>query len=93
MDWHIQVDEALSRATTIPSWCYTDPAMLGDEKERIFARTWQLVGRDDQVASVGSYFTAEVAGEPLLVVRASDGRLRALSNVCRHRAGPVAKGE
>ncbi|HLN93095.1 MAG TPA: SRPBCC family protein [Thermoanaerobaculia bacterium] len=89
----IQVDERLSRASTIPSGCYTDPASLAVERDRIFARTWQLVGREDQVDAVGSYFTAEVAGEPLLVVRASDGRLRALSNVCRHRAGPVAKGE
>ena len=93
MDWHIQVDETLSRAATIPSWCYTDPATEARERDRIFAHTWQLVGRADQVASAGSYFTAEVAGEPLLVVRGSDGRLRALSNVCRHRAGPVAKGE
>jgi phenylpropionate dioxygenase-like ring-hydroxylating dioxygenase large terminal subunit len=89
----IRVDERLSHAATIPSGCYTDPAILGSERDRIFARTWQLVGREDQVASAGSYFTAEVAGEPVLVVRGTDGRVRALSNVCRHRAGPVAAGE
>src|SRR6266516_4857443 len=88
-----QVDERLPHASTIPSWCYTDPTTLPVERQRIFARTWQLVGREDQAAAPGSYFTASVAGEPLLVVRGSDGRLRALSNVCRHRAGPVAKGE
>jgi choline monooxygenase len=89
----IQVDEKLARATTIPSWCYTDPATFTTEREKIFARTWQLVGPEDRVASAGSYFTAEVAGEPILVVRGADEKLRALSNVCRHRAGPVAKGE
>src|SRR5688572_15853514 len=89
----IRVDERLSRASTIPSWCYTGPATLAAENDRIFARTWQLVGLEAQVAAAGSYFTAEVAGEPLLVVRGGDGVLRALSNVCRHRAGPVAKGE
>ncbi len=88
-----QVDEHLPHASTIPSWCYTDPTTLPVERERIFARTWQLVGREDQAAAPGSYFTASVAGEPLLLVRGNDGRLRALSNVCRHRAGPVAKGE
>jgi phenylpropionate dioxygenase-like ring-hydroxylating dioxygenase large terminal subunit len=89
----IRIEEQLSRAATIPSWCYTDPDSLVSEQDRIFARTWQLVGREDQVASSGSYFTAEVAGEPLLVARGNDERVRALSNVCRHRAGPVAKGE
>ena len=93
MSSKIQVDERLSHAGTIPSWCYTDPAAAGAERDRIFARTWQMVGREDQVAAVGSYFTAEIAGEPLLVVRGGDRTLRALSNVCRHRAGPVAKGE
>ena len=89
----ISVDERLSHAATIPSSCYTDPSSLPLERDAIFARTWQLVGREEQVAATGSYFTAEVAGEPLLLVRGSDGRVRALSNVCRHRAGPVAKGE
>ena len=89
----IHVDERLEHAGTIPSWCYMDSATALSERDRIFARTWQLVGREDQVASPGSYFTAEIAGEPLLVVRGNDGRVRALSNVCRHRAGPVAAGE
>jgi choline monooxygenase len=88
-----QVDERLSHASTIPSWCYTDPSTLPLERETIFARTWQLVGREDQVAAPGSYFSTAVAGEPVLLVRGNDRRLRALSNVCRHRAGPVVRGE
>ena len=88
-----QVDERLSHASTIPSWCYTDPSTLPLERETIFARTWQLVGREDQVAAPGSYFSTAVAGEPILLVRGNDRRLRALSNVCRHRAGPVVRGE
>jgi choline monooxygenase len=34
----------------------------------------------------------DVAGEPVLVVRDKQGTLRAFSNVCRHRAGPIALG-
>jgi choline monooxygenase len=83
----------LARARTLPSRLYTDPAVLDFEKERVFGRTWQLVGREEQVAEPGAYFTASVGDEPLLVVRGADGVLRALSNVCRHRAGPVASGE
>ena len=93
MPCEVLVDERLPHASTIPSWCYTDPATLAVERAKIFAKTWQLVGREDQAASAGSYFTASVADEPLLLVRGPDSRLRALSNVCRHRAGPVAKGE
>jgi choline monooxygenase len=83
----------LERATTLPAYYYTDPAVLESERRNVFARSWQLVGRAEQVRAPGEYFTASLAGEPLLIVRGSDGTLRALSNVCRHRAGPVAKGE
>jgi choline monooxygenase len=89
----IAVDERLAYAATLPSHCYKDAGFLARERERVFGRTWQLVGREEQVAAAGGYFTAEVAGEPVVVVRGQDGILRALSNVCRHRAGPVAAGE
>jgi choline monooxygenase len=86
-------EENLTRASTLPSRFYTDARVLEEEKARIFSRTWQLVGRTEQVREPGQYFTATVSDEPLLVVRGLDERLRAFSNVCRHRAGPVACGE
>ncbi len=82
----------LERATTIPSSWYRDPAVLDEELTKIFGRTWQLVGRVDQLAAPGSYFTTVVGAEPVLVVRSDDRTIRAFSNVCRHRAGPVADG-
>lgn len=85
-------DPRLARARTPPAEWYSDPRVLRREQERVFARSWQLVGRSDQVAEPGQFFTASVAGEPLVVVRGEDEVLRALSNVCRHRAGPVAEG-
>ena len=42
-------------------------------------------------ANAGQYFTADVAGEPVVVLRDGD-RLRGFHNVCLHRAGPVASG-
>jgi choline monooxygenase len=91
MTWHF--DPRLEHASTIPSRYYTDAAVLDDENRDVFARTWQLAGRAGQVAEAGQFFTTTIAGEPLLFVRGNDGELRALSNVCRHRAGPVAYGE
>ena len=82
----------VSGASTLPASWYRDPEILRGERDRVFARTWQLVGRAEQVARAGDYFTAEVAGEPLVIARGDDGAIRAFSNVCRHRAGPVARG-
>jgi len=85
-------EKDLARAHTLPARCYTDPGFFTLERERIFARTWQPVGRLEQVRQPGDYFTAEIAGEPIVVLRDLQGGLRAFANVCRHRAGVVAEG-
>src|SRR5215471_20263460 len=86
------VESKIEKAWTLPASLYTDPQVFLAEKKTIFSRTWQVVGHADQVANAGDYFTTELAGEPLLCVRGSDGKLRGFYNVCRHRAGPPAEG-
>lgn len=85
-------DERLARASTLPSEWYIDPAILEQEKQKVFSRAWQLIGRVEQVKSPGDYFTTSVADEPIIVACGPDEKVRAFSNVCRHRAGPVAEG-
>jgi choline monooxygenase len=87
-----RVESDIARAWTLPSRLYTDAAVFADEKEKIFARAWQVVGHASQVARPGDFFTTELIGEPLVFVRGVDGRLRGFYNVCRHRAGPPAEG-
>jgi choline monooxygenase len=77
-------------AVALPAFCYFDDPFHALERNAVFARSWQLVGREDQVAANGDHLIAEIAGVPLVVVRGHDGVLRALHNVCRHRAGPLA---
>jgi choline monooxygenase len=79
----------LDRARTIPNTWYTDPAIADRERNAVFAKTWQCVGRVEQVAAKGQFLTADVAGENVMVVRGDDGTLRAFFNVCRHRAAPL----
>ena len=88
----LSIDQNPARAWTLPSSLYTEAAVFDAEKEKIFSRTWQVVGHHSQVANPGDYFTTELAGEPLLIVRGPEGKLRGFYNVCRHRAGPPAEG-
>lgn len=88
-----QYSDDLSEAGTIPSRWYTEPAFLDAEIERVFSRHWQPVGRTEMVARSGDFFTADLAGEPLVITRSKDGTLRGFYNVCKHRAGPVASGK
>ena len=82
-------DLPLSQARTIPSSWYCDRGLYALECSAIFGRSWQMVGLVESVAAPGSYLTAEIAGEPVLVVRDLAGELRAFANVCRHRAAPI----
>jgi choline monooxygenase len=79
----------LAAARTIPNTWYTCPEIERAERRQVFGSSWQMVGRADQVAEPGTYLTADVAGEPILVVRGEDRELRAFFNVCRHRAAPI----
>lgn len=88
----LQVDPDISRAWCLPAALYIETDVFDTEREKIFARSWQVVGHGDQLAKPGDYFTTELQGEPLLLVRAEDGKLRGFYNVCRHRAGPPAEG-
>ena len=79
----------LANAATIPSAWYLDERIAGLERRTVFASSWQLVGPVDRVREAGQYVTAEIAGEPLVVVRGRDGALRGFFNVCRHHAAAV----
>ncbi|HET6199880.1 MAG TPA: aromatic ring-hydroxylating dioxygenase subunit alpha [Candidatus Acidoferrales bacterium] len=79
----------LAEAHTIPSLWYVDPRVAELEDEAVFGRNWQTVGCIDQVEESGQFFTADVAGERIVVVRSADRELRAFYNVCRHHAAAV----
>jgi choline monooxygenase len=80
---------ALSNAYTIPAPWYVDTRIAELERQAVFSKTWQVVGRVDQVEKPGQFVTATVAGEPIVAVRGNDGVLRAFFNVCRHHAAAV----
>ncbi len=81
--------DPLEEAWTIPAPWYFDERIAALERASTFGTTWQVVGRVDQVRENGQFFTAELAGEPLVVARGEDGQLRAFYNVCRHHAAAV----
>lgn len=81
-----------SRAQTLDASWYLDPTVYDLEMERIFARTWQPVAKLKDVAEIGDYVATDAAGEPILVTRDTENRIRAYYNVCPHRAGALARG-
>jgi choline monooxygenase len=81
--------DPLEKASTIPAPWYRDERIADLERSSVFSKTWQVVGRLDQVRTNGEFFKADLVGEPLVVVRGDDAKLRAFYNVCRHHAAAV----
>ena len=61
------------------------------ERNAIFQRAWLNVGRVEQLPRSGSYFTRELPAlkTSILLVRATDGQVRAFHNFCRHRGNKL----
>ena len=76
----------------LPATFYTDADWDKHEREHLFARSWLCAGRVEQFSAPGDYLALSLAGEPVLVVRDETGKLRALSNVCRHRGTVLVDG-
>ena len=69
----------------VPIDTLANPERLATERKVLFRRYPLIVGVDSSVPSPGDFFTEDIAGLPVLVVRGQDGVLRAFVNVCRHR--------
>lgn len=93
----MQVDPDIRRASTLPGRAYSEPALFERARERVFARSWQLVADSDRVKIPGQVhpFTLleGLLEEPLVLTRDRSDQLHCLSNVCTHRANLVCESD
>jgi choline monooxygenase len=89
------IEADISRAWTPPSWVYTRPEVYAAAVERIFRRSWQLVGSADMVRVPGqvqpSTLLEGCLDEPLLLTRDDGDMVHCFSNVCTHRGNLVCE--
>ncbi len=88
-----EVTELLDQGYTLPAEFYTDERIAQLEDYWMWQRLWRPIGIVHELKEVGDYLTAKVGSVPVVVVRGSDGELRAFVNICRHRMHIVARGQ
>lgn len=79
-------------AYSMPALFYTSPDFLAEEIDIVLRREWMCIGHVGELRKPGDFFTTDLLGEQLLAVHGTDGAIRVLSNVCRHRGNRVAEG-
>lgn len=77
---------------TLPTSAYTREDVFELEQQNVFRKAWRFVCHSSEVALPGQYVTTQFEKSPVMVIRDLDGTLRALSNVCRHRASLLLSG-
>ena len=79
------VMQPVEEAYSLPFAAYRDQDFYALEMERIFQSDWVAVCAEGSLKNARDCLALDIGGEPVLLVRGTDGQLRALSNVCRHR--------
>ena len=80
------------QARAMPTSVYTSEDFVEAELKHVFGKDWYCVGRADALSKTGDYVTAELAGQPIVVLRDAGHQLRAMSNVCLHRMSTLLQG-
>lgn len=91
------IDPDIRRATTLPSAVYHDESFFRAAREKVFARSWQLLGDAERMKEPGHVLPCALLegmlDEPLVLTRDAKDELHCLSNVCTHRANVLVHGE
>jgi phenylpropionate dioxygenase-like ring-hydroxylating dioxygenase large terminal subunit len=77
--------EELSEPLTIGVEAYVSEDYARAERDKLWAKVWQQVGRVEEIPEVGNYLTYDILDESIVVVRSAADTLRAFYNVCSHR--------
>jgi choline monooxygenase len=85
-------DEARA-AHSMPGWYYSDPLLFELEKTALFYSEWVCVGHGSELNTRGSFLTVTIGDEPVVVLRDREDRVRAFSNICRHRGMTLVSGK
>ncbi len=79
------INPEITQAETLSSAFYTDEKYFLESKEKIFARSWQLIGTTGEIDNLKPVTILEnFLDEPVLLTKQGEN-LRCLSNVCTHR--------
>ena len=85
-------EESRDQLRPLPASLYASQELLAEEIDRLFYKEWVCVGHVSELKEPGDFVTFDIIDKPVLAVCDQTGRIRAYSNVCRHRATVLAAG-
>ncbi len=68
----------------------SDPLLYELEMERIFAKTWILLGHETEIPNKGDFVTRDLGSDSVIVTRDREGEIHVSLNVCPHRGMKIS---
>lgn len=68
---------------------FADPEVFEQEMTHIYENNWVFLAHESQLPAVNDFYTTRIGRQPVLLMRAEDGQVRAFLNACRHRGAAV----
>ena len=84
-DIKVEAAEQLSAPVTIGVEAYLSEDYARAERDKLWRKVWQQVGRVEELPKVGSFLTYDILDDSVIVVRTGPETLKAHHNVCVHR--------
>ncbi|MBI6605498.1 MULTISPECIES: SRPBCC family protein [Pseudomonas] len=72
---------------------FSDQDLYEIELERVFARSWLLLGHEGHIPKAGDYLTTYMGEDPVIVVRQKDRSIKVFLNQCRHRGMRIERSD
>lgn len=72
---------------------YYSPEYAQKERDGLWMRVWQVVGRCDDIPEVGDWFEYRLWDQSWVLVRGRDDKIRGFVNACRHRGNAFCQGK
>jgi len=68
----------------------SDPEIYQMEMEKIFGKTWVLLGHESEIPNANDFMVRDIGGDSVIVTRDKQNEIHVTLNVCPHRGMRVA---
>jgi len=85
----LRTGSALPDSKPVPARRYTDPAYAELEHEHIWSKSWQVVGREEDLPEIGDRKPYVAGRLSYIIIRSGADEFKALANSCLHRGNQL----
>ena len=70
---------------------FSNEVIYQEELEKIFGRSWLMIGHESLIPKVNDFFHTYMGEDPVILTRDTNNRLRACLSMCRHRGYRIVR--